>query len=272
MMAALAAIAVIGGAWALVFGCRRVQVGPGVHRRRRRVGPVGRPLLIGAAIGVAMFAVTGWPVVLVIGPAAALVVPWLLASPTNRQVELLAALDRWVHQLSATVGTGRSITDAVRQSVRGAPELLQPAVAQVVLRLDQRWSTTDALRAMADDLDSPDADAVLAALIVAAERGGTGTTTVLLALAESNQRRLRAMREIETERAKPRVVVRQVTGITVVVLTMAMVVGRGFFEPYGSVTGQIVLAVLLAAYLGSLVLLRFIATPPPQARILRRVS
>lgn len=270
MIAAVVAVALIGGGWALWLGLRANPAPvPTPVRRRRRLGRGRRTLLVGFAAGLVGFAITGWPVLLLAGPVVAVALPWLLSGPGSSQVEMLAALDRWVHGLAATVGTGRSITDALRHSRRGAPARLAPALAALGDRLNNRWSTTAALRAMADDLDSPDADAVIAALMVAAERGGTGTNTVLLALAESNQRRLRALRDIEAERAKPRVVVRQVTAITGVVLVVAMVVGRDFFEPYGSPLGQVVLAVLVAAYLGSLVLLRLIATPPAQARILR---
>lgn len=271
MMAAVVAAMLIGGLWALRYGMEPPGE-PRVQRRRRRLGSARWPLVIGASGGLLVFAVTGWPITLVAGPAVAVTLPWLLAAPGSRQVDLLAALDRWVHQITATVGTGRSISDALRRSRRGAPSMLAEPIGNLVARLDDRWTTTAALRAMADEIDSPDGDAVIAALIVASERGGTGASTVLSTLAESNQRRLRALREIETEREKPRVVVRQVTGITGLVLAAAFVVGHGYFEPYGTPLGQVVLAFLVAAYLGSLVLLRAIATPPAQARILRRMT
>lgn len=271
MMAALVAMALIGGFLALRYGLT-VPPAPKLQRRRRRLGRVRRPVAIGVVAGIVAFVVTGWPVLLLAGPVVGVALPWLLSGPGNRQVELLSALDRWVHGITATVGTGRSITDAVRRSRRGVPTLLEEPVTHLIARLDDRWTMTQALRTMADELDSPDADAVIAALIVASERGGTGASTVLSTLADSNQRRLRALREIETERAKPRIVVRQVTMITGVVLVVAFLAGQAYFEPYGSPVGQVILAVLIAAYLGALVLLRLIATPPVQARILRRVS
>lgn len=270
MIAALVALAVMGGFWAIRHGLRPPT--EPLQRRRRHWGLPRRPILIGAAAGLVAFGLTGWPVVLVAGPVAGATLPWLLSGPGTRQIDLLSALDRWVHGITATVGTGRSITDALRRSRRGVPPLLEESVTRLVARLDDRWTTSHALRVMADELDSPDADAVIAALIVAGERGGTGAGVVLSALADSNQRRLRALRDIETERAKPRVVVRQVTAVTGIVLVAAVLVGRDYFEPYGTPVGQIIFACLVAAYLASLVLLRLIATPPAQARILRRVS
>jgi Flp pilus assembly protein TadB len=138
--------------------------------------------------------------------------------------------------------------------------------------LDDRWTIEQALLAMAEELDSPDADAVLAALALAAQRGGTGAGTTLSALADNLQDRLRALREISTERAKPRFVVRQVTLITAVVLGMAMLFGGSFFAPFGTPIGQLLLGVLVTAYLSSLLFLRRMTLPRPRQRILRRVA
>jgi Flp pilus assembly protein TadB len=195
--------------------------------------------------------------------------PPLLASPRNRDLELLEALDRWVRLLVATLATGVSIPDAIRATRRQAPELLIGPVDQLVARLDDRWTIRQTLLATADDLASPDADAVLAALVLAAERGGTGAVETLQALADSIADRIRTSRDIEAERAKPRIVVRQVTVLTLVILGGAIVLGRDFFAPYGTWYGQLILAGLLASYLGSLVWLRRLTTPRRRERILQ---
>ena len=221
--------------------------------------------IVGGLVG---YALTGWVVLLVGVPAAVLGLPWLLAAPPNRDLVLLQALDQWLRLLTGSILTGKSVGDAVRATRRQSPVVLQPAITLAVSRMDGRWSTAEALRAMADELDHPDVDAVVAALMLASQRGGTGTSETLAGLAESTQDKLRAMREVEAERAKPRIVVRQVTVITLVVLGVAMLVGRSYFEPYGTVVGQLVLAVLLACYVGALVILRQRTLPPRRERIL----
>lgn len=223
---------------------------------------------IAIVAGLVAFALTGWLVTLVAVPAAVLGLPWLLSTPHNHELARLQAIDQWVRLLAGSILTGKSVADAMRATRRQAPPELAAAVHLAVSRLDGRWSVADALRAMADELDSADVDAVLAALILASERGGTGASETLLALAESTQDRLRSLREIEAERAKPRIVVRQVTVITLVVLGLALVVGRGFFAPYGTPWGQAILAVLLTAYVGSLVVLRHRTLPRRRQRIL----
>ncbi|WP_342372448.1 hypothetical protein PCC79_16155 [Propioniciclava soli] len=59
------------------------------------------------------------------------------------------------------------------------------------------------------------------------------------------------------------------TLITLVVLTGAFLFGRGFFAPYGTPLGQVLLAVLLTLYVGSLVMLRRMTLPRRRERILR---
>ncbi len=235
---------------------------------RRRWWQVLLALLAGSVAA----SVTGWPLLAVLIPAVGYGLPAILSAPANRDLALLEALDRWVRTLGSLLPTGRSILDAVRISVRQAPALLAPHLRLLVARLDDRWPIEQALLALADDLDNPDADAVVAALALAAERGGTGAGATLAALADNIQDRLRALREIETERAKPRFVVRQVTLITVVVLGLALLFGGDFFAPYGTDLGQVLLAVLVAAYLGSLLFLRRMTLPRPRQRILRRAT
>ncbi|MDO5287843.1 MAG: type II secretion system F family protein [Actinomycetia bacterium] len=228
-------------------------------------------LVVAVVAGLVGLVLTGWPVMLGVGPLAVLGLPVLLATPPSADLDLLRALERWVRTLTASMPTGRSISDAIRISVRQVPDELEDPVRLLVLRLDERWSTWDALRAFADDLDSADADSVVAALMLAARRGGTGATATLVALSESLQDRLRAMREVETERAKPRIVVRQVTVITVVMLGMALLFGGSFFAPYSTLLGQVVLAALIGMYVGSLLLMRRVTVSRRRTRILQGV-
>ncbi|PKQ31978.1 MAG: hypothetical protein CVT62_06240 [Actinobacteria bacterium HGW-Actinobacteria-2] len=276
-LAALCGVLIAGGAWVMFVGFNshtppvpKLPTGlwtKAVDKRRRRLLLV---LLASLLLGTVAAVITGWWLLVVIVPAVALVLPLLLSAPENRELELLQAIDRWVRTLGSLLTTGRSIFDAVRISSRQAPALLAPSLRRLTARLDDRWSIEQALLAMADELDSPDADAVLAALALAAQRGGTGASATLAALADNLQDRLRSLREISTERAKPRFVVRQVTLITATVLCLALVFGGTFFAPFGTPLGQLLLSILVAAYLGSLMFLRQMTLPRGRQRILRR--
>lgn len=285
LLAAGCGVLVVGGAVALVRGLRRTPAretrrGPESladtwgRLTRRPPGPRGRRrdrlLLIGLAVGVIAYLATGWALVLPLVPATFALVPYLLGDPPNAEVEMLSSLDRWVRQMSATLQIGQSISDALRTSALNPPPLLAEGVRRLAARLENRWSIQDALQALADELDTPDADAVLAALSLAAHRGGTGASATLHALSDSVQDRLRALRDIEAERAKPRVVVRQVTVISLTVLGAALLLGGEFFAPYRSGIGQLILVVLIAVYLGSLLGMRRMTAPPRRERILQQ--
>ncbi|TDT31147.1 type II secretion system F family protein [Naumannella halotolerans] len=285
MNAALAGAcgALIGlGITGCVLGLRRTERGEARNHRsaadwwavatRRPAGPAGRrrdlTLGVTATLGMIIFALTGWVLAIVLLPALALILPYLLGTPRHRDIEVMEALDRWVRGLATVLPTGKSVVDAIRITCRQAPAAIATDVTRLVARLDERWPPDAALRALADEIDSADADAVIGALILSVRRGGTGSAAVLKALSDGIQDRLRARREIEAERAKPRVVVRQITVITMVVLGSSVLLGQGFLGPYTTVVGQAILACLVAAYLGSLIMLRRLTNPPRRERLL----
>lgn len=267
--AAVIGLLVAGGLWAIVAGARGVEEPSGARRAVRWPAIVDRWMAVGMLAGVLATALTGWLIWLVILPVLVAALPRLLAAEPDPEVELLAALDRWVRTLTATLGTGRSVVDAVRGSAASAPPLLAPAVQRLTHRLDERWAPSEALRAMADELDSPAADAVVAALLLAAERGGTGITASMRELSDSVQRRLAALREITAERARPRIVIRQVSVVMAVVIAAATVLGGEFFAPYGTPVGQVILAALVGCYLLTLVMVRRLSAGRRRTRILQ---
>ena len=283
LLAALAGLLVTTGAVALAAGLRRrperlrASGAPTVATAwarvtRRPPGRAGRRrdlLVVGSLTGgFVLAALSGWLAAVVVVPGLVLALPYLLRAPRPRDVALLEAMDRWVRTLAATLSTGRSVTDAIRVSRRTAPPVIAEEVEVLVLRLNSRWETRTALQRFADALDSPDTDAVVAALMLAAGRGAAGAAATLTALAESIQAQLRARRVIEVERSKPYVVVRQVTIITLVTLGGLFLLRPEFFAGYRTPVGQVVLAVLVTLYLGSLLLMRRKARQPHRPRIL----
>ena len=231
---------------------------------RRRLWVV---LCVGAGVVTGVW--TGWLAAVVLIPLVLLGIPYLLSEPPNPEVEILAALDRWLRFLGPSIATGKSIRDAIITTRGQVPQVLTTPVARVVARLDLGWTTRDALIAMADELDSADADGVLAALAIASSRGGIGARAMLAALAENTQMRLRTLREIAAERAKPRAVVRQIVGITLAILVAVRWLSPGYFAPYGTPTGQFLALALTALYVGALLILRRRTLPKPAARFLR---
>lgn len=90
---------------------------------------------------------------------------------------------------------------------------------------------------------------------------------VLESLAESVSADVRARRQIEADRAKPRATARWVTIISVGVLVILAISGT-YVEPYRSPLGQVILVTLLTAYVATLVWMKRMATGKPLARFL----
>jgi len=282
ILAITAGLLIIGGLLGIVYGLRR-RIRPASQRTesiqqwwarvtRRPQGSRGRQrdliLLLSMIIGCLLAMLTGWLILIAVLPLLALGLPYLLILPKPRDIQLLEALDRWVRSLAVTLGTGKSITDAIRISRRTAPSLLADEINLLVTRLNNRWETRDALMRFADAIDSPDVDGVVAALILASSRGANGASVTLQALADSIQAQLKGRRVIEVERSKPYVVVRQVTVISLSTLVLVFLLSPNFFAPYRTPLGQTLLSALLIIYLASLLLMRRKAHQPDRPRIL----
>lgn len=282
ILAITAGLLIIGGLLGIVYGLRR-QIRPASQRTesiqqwwarvtRRPQGSRGRQrdliLLLSMIIGCLLAMLTGWLILIAVLPLLALGLPYLLILPRPRDIQLLEALDRWVRSLAVTLGTGKSITDAIRISRRTAPPLLADEINLLVTRLNNRWETRDALMRFADAIDSPEVDGVIAALILASSRGANGASVTLQALADSIQAQLKGRRVIEVERSKPYVVVRQVTVISLSTLVLVFLLSPDFFAPYRTPLGQALLSALLIIYLASLLLMRRKAHQPDRPRIL----
>jgi len=271
-LAGLAAAAAIAGVGMVVVGLvpsHRGEIShtPALLRFWRGLTPNRRRMIAAGLIaGVVALAVTRWVPALIIVPLAVAVGPGLLGDPKNRDIIVLEALDRWVRACTASLLTGRSVPDAIRSTRRQTPEALSEAVTLAAIRLDERWTLPDVMAGFADAVDHPDADAVAAALIVAGQRG-TGAAATLEAIADSLQDRLAAAREIDNEKAKPRIVVRQVTAIIAVVLGLALVTSPSYFTPYRTGFGPWIAIALALIYVGSLARLQAASQPKPRPRL-----
>jgi tight adherence protein B len=282
ILAIAAGLLIVGGLVGIGYGLQRQARLPSRRSEsiqewwtrvtRRPAGARGRHrdliLLSSMIIGFVIAMLTGWLILIIVLPVLAVGLPYLLILPKQREIDLLEALDRWVRSLAATLATGKSITDAIRISRRTAPPLLADEINLLVTRLNNRWETRDALMRFADATDSPDADGVVAALILAANRGANGASITLQALADSIQAQLKGRRAIEVERSKPYVVVRQVTVISLSTLALVFLLSPEFFAPYRTPLGQALLSVLLISYLASLLLMRRKAHQADRPRIL----
>ena len=276
LLPAVAGALVVAGLIGLTLGLRPTPPTPPTPRRARpglariaAVTPRTRALLLtGLTAGVVVAVLTGWWVAALVLPAAAAGLPVLLsAPPSTARIDRLEAMEEWTRALSGVLTVGVGLEQALLSTLRSTPQAIRPEVTRLVSRLRARWATEDALRAFADDLDDATGDVIAANLILGARRRGTGLAAVLESLAESVAADVRARREIEADRAKPRATARWVTIISVTVLAFLALSGD-YVAPFGTPIGQVILTALLGLYVATLVWMRRMATGAPLPRFI----
>lgn len=274
LVPALAGALVVGGLITLAVGLRPSPVvqRPSRPRTVRKLTKQTRLLLLtGVAAGVVAFLATGWVLALAVVPVAFVGLPVLLSSSSAaHRIERLEAMEEWTRSLSGVLTVGVGLEQALVATLRSTPAAISPEVTRLVARLRARWNTEDALRAFADELDDATGDLVAANLILGARRRGAGLASVLEGLAESVAADVRARRQVEADRAKPRATARWVTLISVGVLVILAVSGT-YVEPYQSPLGQVILVALLAMYVATLVWMKRMAIGRAMPRFLSPV-
>ena len=213
-----------------------------------------------------MTAITGWVLALLVVPAAAFGLPWLLSAP-RPDIAQLEALQEWTRALAGVLGEGQGLEQAIPSTLRSTPEPLQPHVRRLVYRLRAGWMTPDALRAFGDEIGTTTGDLVVSKLILASRRRGDGLVQALRDVAASAADDVAARRRIEADRAKPRGNARFVTLVSAGTIAVLSLGSTSYMEPYQSPFGQLVLAVLLAAYVAILDLDAADGRRPPAAEI-----
>ncbi|MGV8966603.1 MAG: type II secretion system F family protein [Cellulomonas sp.] len=280
--AGLAGALIVVGLLAVVAGTRRTVPAPRRARPRRRkalrLGAVRSgwarwrwPVAAGA--GVLAWAVSGWPVAAGIAAATVIGLPVLLgtAKVAATRIDRVEAIEEWTRRLSDILLAGSGLEQAITASLRTCPPPIGTEVSALVARLAARWPIEQALVAFADDLDDAAADLVAAALVLAARRRGPGLARVLTAVADSVAQDVAVRRKVEAERAKPRTTARAVTLITFGVLAVGAFSGT-YLAPYGDPLGQVVLAVVVAGFVGCLAWMRALTLPVPEPRFLTKAA
>jgi tight adherence protein B len=245
---------------------------PGRSARARR-----RTAVLWMAVGVTVWAVSGWPVAGVATVAAGLWLPWLLGSQriVRERIGKLEALESWCRRMADTLTGGGAIGlaqavamfDGANPLTR-ADEPIAAAVSTLARHLRDGARSDDhgeALRRFADDVDDRAGDTVAAALLLALHQQSSGVALVLRQLADGVARDVRARRDIEAARAESRQSIRLLLVIQAGLLVLLAVVPT-FAAPYGTTVGQIVMSLLLAGTGFLLVWMRRLSLGTPAPR------
>lgn len=204
-------------------------------------------LITGVAAGLIAWLITGWPLLVLVGPVITVGVPALLSNQAQTaRIARLEALQDWTRSLAGSLAIGKGLEDALKLSAWTAPGPIAPQIQTLAARLESRWEPRSALMALADDLDDPTADMVAQSLATALELRGP-VATVLDDLADDVADQVRARREVEASRATYRATATWLTVITVGVVVVMLLNGT-YAAPYRTLLGQLVFLTLASLF------------------------
>ena len=252
----------LGERWAALT---RRPVGTRGTRRDLKLAVVG-------VVAIVVFAVSGWWLALLVVPVVALLVPWLLADQNKAGIARTAALEGWIRNLRGLLqgGADNTLEAALRGSLSAAPAPIKPEVGNLVVRLNARWPTEQALAAFADELNDSTADMIAAALMLTAQRRGYGISEILANLAESVGDEVRARRRIESDRGLARTAARGMTLLFALLAVAFLAFNPSFLAPYATDLGEVILAAIVGLFVAILALLRRLTTAQDSPRIYPR--
>jgi hypothetical protein len=198
---------------------------------------------------------------------------WVFGLITGRdrrgggELERVEALATWTEQLRDVLMAGDQPIGAIQATVAACPEPVRPQVRALASRLG-RQSEQVVLRQFADDLDDPTADLIAAGLLVALTKGGRAER-VLSSLAAQARHQAERRKLLEAEREPARREVWWVTGLMTTQLVGGIVFARSsYLAPYRTLTGQIILCVLLGAFLALIIYVQRLSRFTRPARFL----
>lgn len=227
-----------------------------------------RRILIAVGMGLGVLLVSGWPVAGIAAAAAVVFLPRLTtAKAQKRRIAVLEGLDQWTRRVSDLLTAGRALEDALEASAASAPAAIAGPVTTLAWHLAARTGTDTALRAFAAEIGDPAADRIAAALIIATSTRGGGVRNVLNALADLLARDVAARRQVEADRAQHRTTLGWITGF-LVAYTIFALLNRSYSAPFGTLTGQVVLAAVAGLYAAGLAWLHHLGTAPAPGRFL----
>ncbi|MER5638214.1 type II secretion system F family protein [Kitasatospora sp. NPDC002227] len=275
MLALLAGLGVGGGIALLVaaiVGWPR-KAGSGQSTGQQLAGFLRRRGAAAVLVGLVVLVLLRWPVAAI--AAGLLVMFWsqLFGGLKGEKAALakVEALATWTESLRDTVAGSAGLEQAIAVSARNAADVLKPHLDRLDFRVRTRMPLPDALDLLADDINDGGADEVIAALKQSASLRGAGLKQVLTDLAHKARSDVGMRRRIMTSRSPTRRSVQIVTAVIVAIVTGLRVFNPSYTQPYASVQGQLVLAVVFFFFAGSLAWLRRLAKVPEPARFLVRV-
>jgi Flp pilus assembly protein TadB len=261
------------GVLLVLLGLQRHE--PSDDRRRppwhrlERIDQLNLRLGLAVAFTVVAWFLTAWPVALALAFVGGFVTPTLVGAKKRRReaVTRTEAVAGWAEQLRDIIASAAGLNEAIAATSAVAPLPIRTDVQNLARRLRYQ-PLPDLLRQFAADVDDPAADQIAAALTVASERRAQNLTELLSEVATAAREEASMRMRTETARAQTYSDVRAVTFIVLAVFLFLLLTNRGYLEPFGSLTGQLVLALVGLMWAGAIQGLAALAVVRRPTRVL----
>ncbi|MCI3928831.1 type II secretion system F family protein [Streptomyces sp. AN091965] len=177
-------------------------------------------------------------------------VPRLLAvgAVDRERLARVEGVAGWSEMLRDTLAAAAGLEQAIMSTARAAPKAVRPQIQELSARLERGERLAPALRRLADDLDDPTADLVLAALVLASQHQARQLTSLLGELAATARAQVAMRQRVDAARARTRTTLRVVVTTTLAFAGGLIVLNPAFLSPYDSITGQAVLLLIGALF------------------------
>ena len=274
--ALLAGLVAGGGVALLIASLIGFKPREGAEDRAARFGSwlrvAGQRLAIALLVGIVVGVLTTWPVAGI--SVAVLIFFWTRlfggVSGERLGMQRVEALAMWTESLRDTIAGAVGLEQAIPAAARTAGPLLRPHLDAMIDRLRGRMPLADALQVLADDIDDPSADIIIAALILNSRLRGPGLRDVLSTLAKSAREEVDMRNRVIAQRAGTRRSVQIIVGAVVCMVLGMALFDQGYVKSYDSLVGQTVLVVVMLFFAGGFFWLRKLADVKTPERFLKR--
>lgn len=186
----------------------------------------------------------------------------------RRDIARSEAVAVWAEMLRDLLLANAGVREAIGKTARVAP----PAIAAEVRALEvraERGELAGALQRFAADLDDPVADTVIVALLLAERRSVSNLAGMLSAVAASTRETVAMQLRVNASRARTYRTSQLIAGIVGFFTGLLLVTNRDYMEPFGTVTGQIVLLGVTGLLAVAIATMLALSRPARSPRLLR---
>ena len=184
----------------------------------------------------------------------------------------MEAVAGWSEMLRDVLAAGGGLEQSIVVTAEVAPKAIDAEVARLSERVGRGEDLVEALLYFVGELDDPMGDKVVAALVLAARRSPGHLADLLSALAEVARDNVAMHWKVDAGRARVRSSMRLITVLTVGFSLLLIVVDRTYVAAYGTLAGQVVLAVVVVLFVGAHMWVERATGEKPGERVLAGVD